>query len=177
MFDKQYRFTGSHAQMVSDLTAVFDESSKSKLFERNLDVYINAPLVGFIYKRKGIKNSDSNIADQNIFPEQLINNSDTLQYVFRLILLLDEEYEPDKEERLNKAFRFFGKDESDLNLFDEYVLGGVEFLHEKLIKSATKPTDYIDNLYDFLEDFNAIVNNDITSKDVVALCIGNFNKQ
>lgn len=173
MFDKQYRFTGSHAQMVSDLTAVFDESSKSKLFERNLDVYINAPLVGFIYKRKGTKNSDSNIADQNIFPEQLINNSDTLQYVFRLILLLDEEYEPDKDERLNKAFRYFGKDENDLNLFDEYVLGGVEFLHEKLIKGANKPMDYVGNLFDFLDDFNEYRNKNITSEDIVKLCIGN----
>lgn len=177
MFDKQYRFTGTHAQMVNDLTAVFDESSNSKLFERNLDVYMNAPLVGFIYKRKGIKNSDSKIKDQNVFPEQLINNSDTLEYVFRLILLLDDEYEPDKEARLDKAFKFFGKDERDLSLFDEYVLGGVEFFHEKLIQNSNKPADYVDHLFDFLEDFNEIVNKDITSEDVVKLCIGNNNKR
>ena len=41
MFDKQYRFTGSHAEKVNALTAIFDEESKAKLFERNLDVYIN----------------------------------------------------------------------------------------------------------------------------------------
>lgn len=169
MFDKQYRFTGTHAQMVSDLTSVFDESSKSKLFDRNLDVYINAPLVGFIYKRKGTKNSNSEIADQNVFPEQLIKNYDTLEYVFRLILLLDEEYEPDENKRLDKAFRYFGKDENDLKLFDEYVLGGVEFLHEKLIAGANKSDDYVHKLFDFLDDFNEIRNKGITSEDVIKM--------
>ena len=92
MFDKQYRFTGSHAEKVSALTSVFDDVAKAKLFERNLDVYMNAPLIGFLFKRKGVKNSDSSIADQNIFPEQLINNSEQLKYIFRLILILDTQH-------------------------------------------------------------------------------------
>lgn len=29
MFDKQYRFTGTHAMMVEALTAVFDEDAKA----------------------------------------------------------------------------------------------------------------------------------------------------
>ena len=37
MFDKQYRFTGSHAEKVSALTSIFDDVAKAKLFERNLD--------------------------------------------------------------------------------------------------------------------------------------------
>ncbi|MCM1164784.1 MAG: hypothetical protein NC299_00320 [Lachnospiraceae bacterium] len=172
MFDKQYRFSGTHAEMVSNLTAVFDDSSKSKLFERNLDVYINAPLIGFLYKKRGVKSTDSEIANQNIFPEQLINFSDQLQCVFRLILLLDSDYEPDESKRLDKAFRYFGKNEEDLKRFDEYVLGGVEVLHEKLIENALKPSDYVDNLFDFLEDFNDKFNEDITSEDIMSLCIG-----
>ena len=40
MFDKQYRFTGSHAEKVNALTAIFDEAAKAKLFDRNVDVYI-----------------------------------------------------------------------------------------------------------------------------------------
>ena len=55
MFDKQYRFTGSHAEKVSALTSVFDDVAKAKLFERNLDVYMNAPLIGFLLSGKGSK--------------------------------------------------------------------------------------------------------------------------
>ena len=51
MFDKQYRFRGRHAVRVDKLTGVFDINSKAKLFERNVDVYANAPLIGFLYGR------------------------------------------------------------------------------------------------------------------------------
>ena len=52
MFDKQYRFRGRHAVRVDKLTGVFDSDSKAKLFDRNVDVYTNAPLVGFLYGRR-----------------------------------------------------------------------------------------------------------------------------
>ena len=50
-------------------------------------------------------------------------------------MLLDSEYEPDEQKRLDKAFRHLGQDE-DLDLFDQYVLGGVDVLYEKLIEGA-----------------------------------------
>lgn len=173
MFDKQYRFSGSHAEKVSALTSVFDDTAKSKLFDRNLDVYINAPLVGFLFKRKGIKNVDGGMADQNIFPEQLINNSEQLKYIFRLILILDTQHEPNEEARLDKAFRHFGADEVDLQLFDAYVLGGVEVLYEKLVEGPTEPVEYINRMYDFIEEFNERFNDGITSKDILDLCRAN----
>lgn len=173
MFDKQYRFTGSHAEKVSALTSVFDDVVKAKLFERNLDVYMNAPLIGFLFKRKGVKNSDSAIADQNIFPEQLINNSEQLKYIFRLILILDTQHESNEEVRLDKAFRHFGADEADLQLFDAYVLGGVEVLYEKLVDGSTDPAEYINRMYDFVEEFNERFNENIASKDILDLCRAN----
>lgn len=169
MFDKQYRFTGSHAEKVNALTAIFDEASKAKLFERNLDVYINAPLIGFLYKRKGVKDSNSDISPQNIFPEQMINASDKLKYNLRLIVLLDEENEPDQAIRMDKAFRHFGQ-ENDLALFDQYVLGGVDVLYEKLIEGEGEPSDYVNRLYDFLEEFNDRFNSTVSRTGILALC-------
>lgn len=49
-----------------------------------------------------------------------INNSEQLKYIFRLILILDTQHEPNEEARLDKAFRRFGADEADLQLFDAY---------------------------------------------------------
>ena len=175
MFRKQYRFTGTHANMVNEVTAIFDEFSKTRLFEHNYDVYINAPIIGFLYGKKGIKNTNSEIADQNIFPEQMINNSDQLTYLLRLILILDSDYEPDEEKRLDKAFRELGKDENDLALFDSYVLGGVEILYEKLITEASGLGDYMNRLYDFIEEFHERFNDDISNKDILELCRKNSN--
>lgn len=171
MFDKQYRFFGSHAEKVNALTSIFDEASKAKLFERNLDVYINAPLIGFLYKRKATRDrTDNGIAPQNIFPEQMTNASDRSKYNLRLILLLDTEYEPDAEKRLDRAFRHLGQDDADLDLFDAYVLGGVEVLYEKLIAGGTDPSDYMGRMFDFLEEFHERFNEEISNEDILTLC-------
>ncbi len=169
MFDKQYRFFGSHADKVNKLTAIFDEESKAKLFDRNLDVYINAPLIGFLYNRKASKDDKGEVSPQNIFPEQMINASDKLKYILRLILILDKNYEPDETKRLDRAFRHFGADE-DLALFDEYVLGGVDVLYEKLINGVNSNTTYTDKLYDFIEEFNDRFNSEFTNEDILKLC-------
>lgn len=169
MFDKQYRFTGTHAEKVNALTAVFDEESKSRLFERNLDVYINAPIVGFLYHRRNTKNNLSEISPQNIFPEQMINSSDELKYILRLIMLLDKEYEPNDALRLDKAFRKFGREE-DLDRFDQYVLGGVDVLYEKLIEGANNPSEYLTRLYEFLEEFKDRFNSEVSRENILALC-------
>lgn len=173
-FDKQYRFYGSYAEKVSALTAVFDDASKSKFFVHNYDVFINAPLIGFLYNRKGKKDSGSKsgnfeIAPQNIFPEQMINMQEISRYNLRLILLLDTTHEPDPQKRLDKAFRHL-EDKEDTDLFEEYLLGGVEVLYEKLIAGANSTMDYINNLYDFIEDFDDKFNSELSSNSVLDLC-------
>ena len=77
MFDKQYRFRGIHAVRVDALTSVFDDTSKAKLFERNVDVYTNAPLVGFLYGRRAdvddTKNPETNqVYNQNVMGDRVI---------------------------------------------------------------------------------------------------------
>lgn len=169
MFDKQYRFAGSHADQVNRLTMVFDEASNTALFKHNYDVYINAPMVGFLFKRKGQKNRDGNSAEQNIFPEQMIKISDQLKYNLQLIILLDAEHEPNEKTRMDKAFRHLG-DEDDLALFDQYVLGGVEVLYEKLIEGVSNSAEYIDRMYDFVEEFHDRFNDGISNEVIWDLC-------
>lgn len=43
----------------------------------------------------------------------MIYSSDELQYNFWLIMLLDANYEPDEEKRIDKAFRRYGQDSAD----------------------------------------------------------------
>ena len=44
MFDKQYRFKGRHAYRADMLTNIIDPNTKFKVFNRNIDVYINPPM-------------------------------------------------------------------------------------------------------------------------------------
>ena len=114
MFDKQYRFRGRHALRVDALTSVFDSVSRAKLFDRNVDVYANAPLIGFLYGRTAdmddTKNPETNqVYSQNVMGDRVIYSQEELLFNFRLIMLLDKSYEPDEEARINKAFRHMGE--------------------------------------------------------------------
>lgn len=176
MFDKQYRFKGRHALRVDQLTNVFDAESKAQLFGRNIDVYTNAPLIGFLYGRiaepDDTKNPETNqVYNQNVMGDRVIYSQEELMFNFRLIMLLDKQYEPNEDKRIDKAFRQMGEDPKDEERFDSYVRGGVDVLYEKLIEGASDPDDYINNLYEFIEEFQDRFNSEISSDDIMKLCI------
>ena len=52
IFDHEYFFHGVHAERLVALTSQFGSSSFMKLFQRNVDVFMIAPIVGFIYGRR-----------------------------------------------------------------------------------------------------------------------------
>ena len=51
MFERDYNFKGIHANIVTQLTTEIDNESKFKFFDRNVDVFIIAPIVGLLYGR------------------------------------------------------------------------------------------------------------------------------
>lgn len=176
MFDKQYRFKGRHALRVDQLTAVFDTVSKARLFERNVDVYTNAPLIGFLYGRLADADDEKNpetgqIYNQNVMGDRVIYSQEELLFNFRLIMLLDAGYEPDKNARIDKAFRCMGEDPADEERFDSYVRGGVDVLYEKLIDGSNNPNDFVMRLFEFLEEFEERFNSSVGSADILSLCV------
>lgn len=171
MFDKEYSFKGTHADKVNKLTAKFDD--KNQLFKRNLDVYIMAPIVGFLYQRKAEPdNGDGTQKPTKIFAEQLINNTDNLAFNYRLIMLLDKKNAETANERVDKAFRNYNslQAQSDEELYEQYVLGGVDVLFEKLIETARNTEDYLKNLYDFMEEMDERYNQTIDLDQTGELC-------
>lgn len=173
---KQYRFKGRHALRVDQLTGVFDELSKAKLIDRNVDVYTNAPLIGFLYGRTAdlddLKNPETGqIYNQNVMGDRVIYSGDELQYNFWLIMLLDANYEPDEEKRIDKAFRHYGQDPADEERFDSYVRGGIDVLYEKLVEGDSTPEAFANRLYEFIDEFNDRFNSEISSNDILQLCV------
>jgi hypothetical protein len=168
MFDKEYSFRGSHAEKVNKLTAKFDK--EHQLFGTNFDVYLLAPIIGFLYGRKA--DLDKGTEATKIFPDKLYKERDDLIFNYRLIMLLDKENEPNFEERINKAFRYFGTEEgkADSELYEQYVRGGVDVLYEKLIEDVgVDSDDYIVRLYDFLEEIEERYNGIINREDISEL--------
>ena len=175
MFDKQYRFRGRHAVRVDKLTGVVDSDSKAKLFDRNVDVYTNAPLVGFLYGRRAEidneKNPETNqVYNQNVMGDRVIYSQEELTFNFRLIMLLDKDYEPDEDKRIDKAFRHMGDDPADEERFNSYVRGGVDVLYEKLIEGASSLDDFISRLYDFIEEFHERFHEETNVEEILKMC-------
>ncbi len=175
MFDKEYSFRGSHAEKVNRLTAEFDNKG-NKLFTRNYDVYLIAPVVGFLYGVKADLDKDGG-KDTKIFGDILIKNKDDLLFNYRLIMLLDKNNEPNIDERVNKAFRYYGDEKAkyDEELYEQYVRGGVDKLYEKLIGTAKNSEDYLRNLYYFMDEVDDRYNRAISADSILDLCRLNKN--
>ncbi len=159
MFDKEYSFRGKHATMVSELTsALTPPKANNEQTFRNYDVYLLAPIVGFLYGKRAEK--DLGNETTKIFAEILMKNQDDLDFNYRLIMLLDKDYEPNIDKRIDKAFRVHD-DANDIERYESYVRGGVEKLHEKIIQDSVTNEDYMNHLFDFLEEFDERYNQTI----------------
>lgn len=174
MFDKQYRFKGKHAKYVNLLTAKFDQSGKNQLFNRDMDVLLNAPLVGYLYGRRADIDYEKNpetgqTYDENVMAEQVLAISNELHFNFELIMLLDKDYEADSDKRIQKAFGEPDTQKDDIERFNQYIRGGVEVLYEKLIENVDTPDDYLKHLYDFLEELNERENDKVSEEDVLKI--------
>lgn len=155
MFDKNVVFTGKHAEY---LRALAQGSGKPDPnhdwpFKMNYQVLMAAPVIGFLYHRFSPKDNDKNIQENKIFVEQLINNIDQLELIYRTIVLLAQSDSVSLDERMNRAFRY-DRDEEKRRKGDEifkgYVRGGIEVLYEQLIQGAETKSDDIQKLQDFV---------------------------
>lgn len=156
LFSKQIVITGKHAQYMKALVNPFDTNLKQGFFKRFLDVYLIAPIIGKLYNRKA--EADNSIADDaNIFVETLNKEIENLRFNYRLIVLLEDRNDEELEERCNRAFRYdknMDKRQYGDKIFNEYVLGGIEFLYEKLIGESTSTDELIENVYTLVDSFN-----------------------
>lgn len=151
MFDTNYSFKGTHAVEVKKLTGVIEDYSK--IFERNMDVYKIAPIVGFVYKKRVKLNSENGVT-REIPLETLSKEKEFMEFSYKLIMLLDEEYEKDFEKRKENAFKYSGKEvpEKNIERFESYVRGGVEILSEKLLTLNKDYDETMSNILSFLEE-------------------------
>ncbi len=58
-------------------------------------------------------------------------------------------------------------------IFDQYVLGGIEVLGDKLLKDATTIDDYINNIYNFISEYNDRYNKTISEEEILNSCMNN----
>lgn len=166
MFNTNFDITGKHANYLKDLcelrgnVADKDEHNNFKIFKAYVDAYVTCPIIGYQYSRKGKMGSITE-GDAGILSEQIIKRSQELKYVYQILMLVDEESEPDIEKRVYRAFNFSENTEEDrqmirdnMKIFNEYFLGGLEVMHEIFVQECVDRDSYLHKMYDFTKKFN-----------------------
>ena len=76
--------------------------------------------------------------------------------MFKFVTLLGNEVKYDEVTRLNKTFRNPETDENYI-AFEEYMLGGIEEIYDKLIIDSNKTyQDYLTSISKMLSDFKKV---------------------
>ncbi len=182
MFDRDYTFKGKHANIVTQLTTEIDSETKFKFFERNIDVLIIAPIVGYLYGRMAERDESGQVTTDNVKKinfDQMSRESYTLNYNYELIMLLHNKDNDSIEDRLDRAFRFAKGTKEKVEcykIFEKYVLGGIEVLKEKLLDGANNIDDYIYNINNFIAEYDERYDKLLNDNDILSMCINEENK-
>lgn len=152
MFDHDVSIVGKHATYIKFLV------NDAKIFKRYIDVYMNGAIFGFLYGR--ISERDTQSSDRaNILAGAFITERERCDFIYRLIMLLDETSNKTMEQRVDRAFRDDAKgDDSEnqilnMKLFNSYILGGIEVMYEKFTADCTTKEDYINRIYEIVTSF------------------------
>lgn len=165
MFENDFTITGKHASYLKFLAkknAQEDSSEGAKnaamIFERYIDVYMNAAIWGLLYNQTAdIDNKSKDRA--RIYADAYARERDNCVFLYRLVMLLEEKTDASQQERIDRAFRYdVQPDKSEelkkcIDLFNSYVRGGIEIMYEKLTDGCSTRDDYITRIYELMSQF------------------------
>ena len=154
MFLKDYLFKGKQReQSVALSDFIIDANSNSQIFDSTVELFMAAALVGCYYDKR-VKPDKGET--RKIFSEQLSSRYNDLMFIYKLVMLSNKSVEKSTD-RINKAFRELD-DKENWDLFEEYVLGGLEVLYNNFFPDSDSQAksnydDYFDRLYAILTEF------------------------
>lgn len=175
MFDKTIRVTGIHATYWKDLSSVLGENpgpnprGKFKLFNRYMDGFFVAPLLGCLYNRKGNPNLGNSEDEAAMQANIIIKNAQVLYTLLRTIILVDPSSNLSKEDRIEKAFRGESDPEveaENMKTYMDYFLGGLEILHEEFQDSITDD-DFVNKIFEMVNKFYKDINIDKIDEEIM----------
>lgn len=166
MFDRDIKVVGKHANFLKDLCELAgnvpdrDEHANFKIFNAYIDAYILCPLIGYQYGRKGSVDNITEAKQAGIMAEAILKRRNELKFVYQIIMLVDEESEPDVEKRIYRATTFSENTDEErkfisenMKIHEAYFLGGLEVLHEQFVDKCIDEEDYQTQIFTFVKQF------------------------
>ncbi|MBR1579028.1 MAG: hypothetical protein IJ668_00790 [Selenomonadaceae bacterium] len=176
MFDTDYTINGRHATQLKSLAVKNskDDTPNTGIFERYIDVYMNAALFGMIYNRTAARDNSSEDRAR-IYADAFARERTYCMFLYRLVMLLDESTGISKEERIDRAFRHDSSPDNDeelkknLELFHSYVRGGIELMYERFTDGCHSKDDYMLKIHDIMESFREELDGHLIDDELLGL--------
>lgn len=156
MFTSDIYVRGKYASWLKFLSEKTEKNDKSDkvagVFKRDIDVYLTAAIVGLNF---GLRRDADNSADKaKIHVDTVLKEQDNLTFVFRMAMLVDNSTGLNADEKIKRTFKNPETPEN-MDLFNSYVRGGIEWLYEKFTEGATTKDDYLARIYEVVDSFNS----------------------
>lgn len=139
-------FVGKHRDYVDKLWTL--NKIQESYFKRLVDLYAIAAIVGLKAKRRSSEERDDSDIKRTVQMKQLNENYQTLLPIMRMVLIFDNSRNLTFEEKLESAFIIPEDEEtykSNMELFNSYARGGIEYLYEQLVlRAPDMDEDYTD---------------------------------
>ena len=152
LFENDVTITGKHATQLMFLV------KDAKIYDDYIDVYMNAAVFGFLYSKKADRDSGESDARARIYADAFSNYRNDCIFLYRLIMLLEDD-ELGIDERLDKAFRYDSDPEKseelqkNIDTFNAYVRGGIEYMYSLFTTGCTSKDDYIRATFEATRNF------------------------
>ena len=165
MFENDYTLQGRHATYLKFLARKnagddqsADNPTAARIFERYIDVYMNAVVFGLLYSRTTKRDTTSNDRAR-VYADAFANERENCTFLYRMAMLLDKTSEMTPEERIDRAFRYDSQPEKaeefrrNMELFHDYVRGGIEVMYEQFTDGCQTQDDYLSKTYEVMTTF------------------------
>lgn len=93
------------------------------------------------------------------YADAFANERENCIFLYRMVMLLDKTIELSPEERVDRAFRYDTLPEKveefrkNLELFHDYVRGGIEVMYEQFTDGCQTQDDYLSKTYEVMTTF------------------------
>lgn len=159
MFDTDIKIQGIYATHLKSLARDPKNPGKPYIFERYIDVYMNAAVIGLLEGEPVLTPDSSDNDSARIFAEVVIKERRNFMFLYRLVMLLDRSTGLTAEERIDRAFRDEGDDKhpekmiANMKLFHGYAYAGIEIMYDKIAARSGTVEDMCDAAHTMMKDF------------------------
>lgn len=151
LFENDYTIQGKHATHLKFLV------NEARIYTTYIDVYLNAAIFGYMYNAQDDKDNES-IDRARIYADAFASHRSECIFLYRVITLLSDK-ELSIEERLNRAFRHDTQNDKydlvkeNLDVFNSYVLGGIEIMFKRFVDGCSSQDDYIRRTFEIVSKY------------------------